>query len=297
MKIAIDEGPQTRVGELRLVGNKSFTSDTLEALFTNLPGQPYSESNLISDRDAITLFYYNRGYPNVQFDATPSPDPADPLRENLVYSVTEGRQVFVDRVITTGLKYTRPYIVDRQMRIAADDPLSQIAMVDTQRRLYNLGLFNEVDMAVQNPDGEEPVKDVLFNLQEAKRWTFRYGGGIEFATGNLPTTSNPEGKTGVSPNGVLEVTRLNMFGRDQTFTFRARVGLLTRRGLVSYDAPRLLRTRKLARDAQRLLRQYGRREYLRLGAAGGQRPGGAALQPFYHAPLWPDLSAREGRSQ
>ncbi len=29
----------------------------------------------------------------------------------------------------------------------------------------------------------------LFNLQEAKRWTFRYGGGIEFATGNLPTTN------------------------------------------------------------------------------------------------------------
>ena len=72
-------------------------------------------------------------------------------------------------------------------------------MVDSQRRLYDLGLFNEVDMAVQNPDGLEPFKDVLFNLQEARRWTFRYGGGIEFATGNIPTTSNPQGKTGISP--------------------------------------------------------------------------------------------------
>ena len=96
-------------------------------------------------------------------------------------------------------------------------------------------------MAVQNPEGIEPSKDVLFNLQEAKRWTFRYGGGIEFATGNIPTTNNPQGKTGVSPNGVLEITRLNLFGRDQTLTFRGRVGLLTRRGLVSYDAPRLFR--------------------------------------------------------
>jgi len=59
-------------------------------------------------------------------------------------------------------------------------------MVDSQRRLYSLGLFNEVNMAVQNPEGLEPSKDVLFNLQEAKRWTFRYGGGIEFATGNIP---------------------------------------------------------------------------------------------------------------
>ncbi len=51
----------------------------------------------------------------------------------------------------------------------------------------------------------------------------------------------PQGKTGVSPNGVLEITRLNMFGRDQTLTFRIRFGLLTRRGLVSYEAPRLFR--------------------------------------------------------
>ena len=114
-------------------------------------------------------------------------------------------------------------------------------MIDSQRRLYNLGIFNQVNMAVQNPDGVEPLKDVLFNMAEAKRWTFRYGGGIEIATGNIPTTSNPQGQTGVSPNGVIEVTRLNMFGKDQTLTMRARVGLLTRRGLVSYDAPRLFR--------------------------------------------------------
>ena len=112
-------------------------------------------------------------------------------------------------------------------------------MVDSQRRLYNLGIFNQVDMAVQNPEGIEPQKNVLFNLTEAPRWTFRYGGGIEFATGNTPQINNPQGGSSVSPNGVLEITRLNMFGRDQTLSLRARVGLLTRRGLISYDAPRL----------------------------------------------------------
>ena len=94
-------------------------------------------------------------------------------------------------------------------------------------------------MAVQNPEGIEPQKNVLFNMAEAPRWTFRYGGGIEFATGNTPAINNPQGQAGVSPNAVLEITRLNMFGRDQTLSFRARVGLLTRRALISYDAPRL----------------------------------------------------------
>jgi len=237
--IKIDEGPQTLVNSLQIVGNKTYALDRLQRFLSSLPNQPYSDANVADDRDNVTLFYYNHGFPNVQFEAVATPAPGQLQRMNVVYTITEGQQVFVDRVVVTGLEFTRPYIVDRQMRIHNGDPLSQNRMVESQRRLYDLGLFNEVDMAVQNPEGQEPSKDVLFNLQEAKRWTFRYGGGIEFATGNIPTTSNPQGSTGVSPTGTLEVTRLNMFGRDQTLTFRARVGLLVRRGLISYDAPRL----------------------------------------------------------
>lgn len=239
--VKIDEGPQTLVKAVKLAGANSFTTEELNPLLSSVPGQPFSDANVATDRDAITYFYYNRGFPDVQFESAATPVPGEPQRMDVLYKITEGQRVFVDRVVITGLAFTRPYVVNRQMRIHDDDPLSQSRMVDSQRRLYSLGLFNEVDMAVQNPEGQEPSKDVLFNLQEAKRWTFRYGGGIEFATGNIPTTSNPQGKTGVSPNGVLEITRLNMFGRDQTLTFRARFGLLTRRGLVSYDAPRLFR--------------------------------------------------------
>ncbi len=242
--IKIEEGRQTLVNSLQLAGNHSFARDRLAPLMSEVEGQPYSEVNVASDRDAVTYFYYNHGFPNVQFEATASPAPGEPQRMQVTYTITEGEQFFVDRVLVSGREYTRPYIVNRQMRIGNGDPLSQARMVDSQRRLYDLGLFNQVDMAVQNPDGQAPTKDVLFNLQEAKRWTFRYGGGVEFATGNIPTTSNPQGKTGVSPNGVLEVTRLNMFGRDQTLTMRARVGLLTRRGLVGYDAPRLFHREK-----------------------------------------------------
>ncbi len=237
--VKIEEGSQTRVNDLKLEGVTSFSFDELEASLSNVKGQPFSEANVVSDRDAINYYYYDHGFPSMQFESSTTPVAGDPNRMNVVYKVTEGERVFVDRVIVTGLDFTRPYIVDRRMQIHDGDPLSQSRIVDSQRRLYDLGLFNQVDMAVQNPEGQEPRKDVLFNIQEAQRWTFRYGGGIEFATGNLPSTSNPQGKTGVSPNAVLEVTRLNLFGRDQTFTIRGRVGLLTRRGLATYDAPRL----------------------------------------------------------
>ncbi len=237
--VKIEEGPQTLVHDVKVEGIDSDDFQRLRPKLSISEGQPFSEAGIANDRDAVTYYFYNRGYPNVQFESSATSTPSEPNRMDVVYKVTEGERVFVDRVLVTGLNYTRPYVVNRQMRIADGDPLSQTRMVDSQRRLYNLGLFNEVDTAVQNPEGQEPTKNVLFNLTEAKRWTFRYGGGIEFATGNIPTTNNPQGNTGFSPNGVLEITRLNLFGRDQTFTLRGRLGLLTRRGIASYDAPRL----------------------------------------------------------
>ncbi|HEX8893315.1 MAG TPA: outer membrane protein assembly factor BamA [Terriglobales bacterium] len=235
----ITEGPQTLVKNLTIEGNNSFSDENLAPMLSSVPGQPFSQADIISDRDALTFFYYNRGFPDVQFDSSFKPAEGEPYRMDVTYTITEGQHVNVDRVIVTGLENTRQSVLNRRMRIQSGDPLSQAEMVDSQRRLYNLGIFNQVDMAVQNPEGIEPLKNVLFNLTEAPRWTFRYGGGIEFATGNTPQINNPQGGSSVSPNGVLEITRLNMFGRDQTLSMRARVGLLTRRGLISYDAPRL----------------------------------------------------------
>ena len=240
----ITEGPQTLVKNLTIEGNNSFMAEQLAPLLSSVQGQPFSELDILNDRDALTYFYYNRGFPDVQFESAVKRVEGEPYRMDLTYTIAEGQRVNVDRLIVTGLEHTRPYILDRQIRIGPGDPMSQAAMVESQRRLYNLGIFNQVDMAIQNPEGIEPQKNVLFNLAEAPRWTFRYGGGIEFATGNTPAINNPQGQASVSPNGVLEITRLNMFGRDQTLSLRARVGLLTRRGVISYDAPRLFNSEK-----------------------------------------------------
>jgi outer membrane protein assembly complex protein YaeT len=235
----ITEGPQTLVRNLAIEGNESFPKDDLAPLLSSVPGQPFSQFDILSDRDALTFFYYNHGFPDVQFESSAAPATGEPNRMDVTYRITEGQHVTVNQVIVTGLDNTRPYVVDRRIRIRSGDAFNQAEMVDSQRRLYNLGLFNQVDMAVQNPEGIEPQKNVVFNFTEAPRWTFRYGGGIEFATGNTPAINNPQGTASVSPNVVLEITRLNVFGRDQTISFRARFGLLTRRALISYDAPRL----------------------------------------------------------
>ena len=239
------EGPQTLVAAVNINGNRAIPDDTLEALLTASAGQPYAEANTFTDRDSVLNYYFNHGFPEATFAAKASPLEGDPTKMNVEYTIDEGPQVFVDRVLLSGLEFTKRGIATRQFAIRAGDPLSQMAMLDTQRKLYDLGVFNAVDMAVQNPEGRARYKDLFFQFEEAKRWTFNYGFGVEIQTGTGGASTNPQGETSVSPRAIFNVTRNNVGGRAHTLTFESHVGRLEQRGLLSYDAPRFLRNEDL----------------------------------------------------
>ncbi len=152
------------------------------------------------------------------------------------YKITEGERIYVENVVASGLVHTRQSVVDRRFSIRDGDPLDQAKMVETQSRLYDLGIFNEVNMAVQNPGGQIDHKNLLYQIQEARRYTFQYGGGIEFSTGNQPG-SNPQGNTGVSPTVSFNATRIIFRGRDESLILKTQVGNLIKRVLLSFDQP------------------------------------------------------------
>ncbi|HXZ80661.1 MAG TPA: POTRA domain-containing protein [Terriglobales bacterium] len=249
------EGPQSRVHLLRIEGDNQVPEDQLRALLTMVEGQPYSSANAAADRESVLSYYFNHGYPDVDFQATTSPLPDQPSLLDVTYKISEGQQVFVDRVLLSQLLFTRQNVVEKQLQIRDGDPLSQIEMLKSQERLYNLGVFNEVQIAVQNPDGDSRFKDVLLQFQEAKRWTFNYGFGIEASSGQPGTSSvssgeaNPttisQGKSGVSPRVSFDVTRINFRGRAHTISLKSSYGSLQKRALISYDAPRWLGDPKL----------------------------------------------------
>jgi outer membrane protein insertion porin family len=236
--LQIDEGPQTMVGALELAGNETKMASPFPELNIS-PGQAFGYSKINEDREIVLNYYFNNGFPNATFEVSAKPSASNPLLMDVTYTIHEGDQVIVDQVYTAGLNHTRPFIVQREIQIKPGDPLSQIDMLNTQKRLYDLGIFSQVDTAVQNPDSSEREKNVLVNVQEAKRYTFNYGLGLEFQTGQPSSSNNhPLGQTGVSPRVSFGVTRLNFRGLDHTVTMKANVGGLQQRGLISYEAPR-----------------------------------------------------------
>jgi outer membrane protein assembly complex protein YaeT len=236
--IQIEEGPQTLVGAFHIAGNQKIDAKAFPELNTT-EGQPYSEQNLANDRESILNYYFNHGFSRATLDITTKPSPGQPNREDVDYTIQEGEQFFIHQVTVAGLDHTRDYVAQREIREVAGQPLSRQDLLNTQSKLYDLGIFNQVDTAVQNPDGSEPQKNVLVQVQEAKRYTFTYGLGMEFETGLPAGTSAPAGATGVSPRVEFDITRLNVDGRDQTVTFQSHVGRLQQRGLISYEIPKL----------------------------------------------------------
>src|SRR5208337_2260257 len=118
---------------------------------------------------------------------------------------------------------------------------------ETQRNLYDFALFSEVDTAVENPTGGEAYKTILLQASEARRWALTYGFGFEAQTGTpqnncrgIATTGaycSPTGKTGVSPRVLVDITRNNIFGREQSASLRGTYGLLEQKIDLLYQNP------------------------------------------------------------
>jgi len=235
----IHEGELTLVGELRIKGAEKLSEGLFRGRLASVEGQPFSEVSVAGDRDLILAHYYDSGHHQADLSWTRLVS-EDPNRVVLQYEIREGETLYFRRPIVTGLRYTKRSLIDEQVQITPGEPFSANAMFETQRRLYDLGVFSKVDVGLQNPNGVEPAKNVLVQVEEGRRWTARVGGGAEFARigGNTADVTSPVGAASFSPRVTLEVTRLNVRGIGHTMSVRTRFSNLQQRALFIYEAPR-----------------------------------------------------------
>jgi len=266
IRFVVSEDVQTRVAELRIEGNQAFGKEELLGVVASLPGQPYSDFNVATDRANILAQYFNEGFPEATFESESQPieEQATAAKDNptqgkltdrtsetraekktgpvtaktvrLIYRIHEGPQIHVHRILIAGLNHTRLGVVKREVRVKPTQPLREGQVVDSQRRLYNLGVFNRVTISPQNPTGTDTDKDVVVLVEEAKRYTIAYGGGFEVQ--RLASTTNPTGgEVQAAPRGIFEISKLNLTGRADSLSLKLRGSTLQGRALLGYSVP------------------------------------------------------------
>ncbi len=208
---------------------------------TSAVGQPYTDVNVASDRNRILEYYYSNGFQAAAFSYSTAPG-AEPQTIDLTYHINEGPQEFVRKVVISGLYRTRPSLVQRDIDIQTGDPISMLKVNDIARKLTNLGIFANVNTALQDPDGKAAYKYVLYDFDEAARYSFNVGLGLEVGQFG-GTTNNLEeagGAKGVSPIVSFAVNRLNFLGIGQTISLQTRYSTLEQRESLNYIIPRFL---------------------------------------------------------
>jgi outer membrane protein assembly factor BamA len=274
IRFNIQEGQQTRVASLKIEGVHAFKVQELLGDVASTPGQPYSDFNVATDRDVILALYFNEGFPEANFtskadrigpetntekgadqgskDANTTPaenekpsgknkdhsktviPQAPPVR--LTYHIEEGPQTMVRRILYSGYEHTRANVIHREVQVKENEPLREGQVVETQRRLYNLGVFNRVTIEPQNPTGTDRDKDLVVLVEEAKRYTMAYGGGFEVQ--RLASTSNPVGgEVQAAPRGIFEISKLNLTGRADSLSLKVRGSSIEDRALLTYSDP------------------------------------------------------------
>src|ERR1700719_850136 len=268
----IQEGKQTRVASLKLEGVHAFKEQELLGDVASTPGQPYSDFNVATDRDVILALYFNDGFPEatftskadrvapqastekagVQGSGVPSTTPAESEEAsdkqnsktiipqappvNLTYHIEEGPQTMVRRILYSGYEHTRLNVLHREVEVKQNAPLREGQVVESQRRLYNLGVFNRVTIEPQNPTGTDRDKDLVVLVEEARRYTMAYGGGFEVQ--RLASTSNPVGgQVQAAPRGIFEISKLNLTGRADSLSLKLRGSTIEDRALLTYSDP------------------------------------------------------------
>jgi outer membrane protein insertion porin family len=221
VRLSIVEGPQTRVGTITLEGNHPADETSLRMALGLKPSEPFYEPQIAGDREAIQLFYLNRGFERVQVEASTFYS-ADATRADVIFTIHQGTQLFVDRVLIIGNTRTASETIEKVLTIRPGAPLGLSDLFESQRRVSALGLFRRVRITDVGEPGES-LRDVIVSVEEAPMTAVGYGVGIEagrragFAEDGTATE-----KLDVAARGFFEVSRRNLFGTNRSVTLFTR---------------------------------------------------------------------------
>ncbi|HYH06863.1 MAG TPA: translocation/assembly module TamB domain-containing protein [Thermoanaerobaculia bacterium] len=177
----ITEGPQTLLASVRLEGVQPDHVDEMPNLQLR-PGEPLNPQLLNEDVITLQTFYANRGHVEVQ--VSPRVDTTeDQTTATLVYVIAEGPQVNVDEITVRGNTYTDRDVVLRRSGLEAGRPFSYTSMLEAQRELYRLGIFQRVEVQPTQTDTTVGDRDVVIQVEEGRNLTVTGSVGIRAERG------------------------------------------------------------------------------------------------------------------
>ncbi len=207
----LSEGERYTVGQVSIDSKlRNLNGDELKPLLEIAPGDTYDGDVVERTTQAIQDAVQNRGYAFVDVKPRIARDRAKKTVD-LVFDITEGPRVYVERIDISGNTRTKDKVVRREFRLAEGDAFNAATVRRSRQRLQDLGYFNTV--TVQPSPGSAVDRAILNTVVDEKATgELTLGGGYSTDAGALVNVGLRERNligTGIdaSINGVLAQRR------------------------------------------------------------------------------------------
>lgn len=227
VELAVAEGARTLVRNVTFEGQTVLAAEALRELVAMPADRPFAEVDVVAARDRIDVEYRNRGYDQVLVQSSVTLAESD-TRADVRFTLAEGEQILVDRVLIVGAVRTNPDTIRRELLLRPGQPLGYAATLESRARLAALGLFRRVTIE-EIAHGAEPRRDLLVRVEEAPPNVVGGGGGLEGAF-RLRTDEAGQAveRFELVPRGFFEVGRRNLWGKNRALNLFTRVSVRNR---------------------------------------------------------------------
>ena len=224
IRLSINEGVQTIISSVQVTGVTLLSEKEIHEAIRLKEGEPFRKYMIRSDENTLSAWIAEKGHPyvNVQGDFSLTEDHSS---AQIRYAVDEGPYAELGQVYYMGNLRTKERILQREIGISPGEPFSLTKVLQGQRNVRNLGLFNAVDFkAVGLKERQEEI-NLFVEVEEKKPYFFEAGGGYDSERGFFGHT-----RTGDH----------NLFGSDKDGWIGGELSQIGYRGELGIREPRLL---------------------------------------------------------
>lgn len=218
--IALNEGPQYTISEVRLRGNLIVGEEELRELIPVDEGDVFSRALMTAISETLSFRLGKEGYAFANVNAVP--EPGENNTAAVTFFVEPGKRAYVRRVNFDGNVSTRDEVLRQEMTQMEGGIASSDRIEFSKTRLERLGFFKAVNVDTVPVPGTDDLVDVNYFVEEQP-------------TGSLSASVGFSQDSGVILGA--NVSENNFFGTGKRVSFGVNVSDSVKSANISYMDP------------------------------------------------------------
>lgn len=227
LEIEVYEGEKYTVIDVGISGDAKEYENELIPLLKLKKNEIYKVSNVRDDISFLVEFMGNKGYAYANTEPLFDVDEKNHTVK-IIYNVTKGKLVQINRIIIEGNTKTRDNVIRRELNVTEGELYNASNIKKSRIKLNRLGYFEDLNFIPQRIDYEKPEKedqdlmDILIKVKERPTGFLTFGVGYSSVDQFL---------------GSLQVSQNNLLGKGQKLSAKLQLGSKTQEYDISFLEP------------------------------------------------------------